>query len=112
LYRESLEVFVGLEHRRGVARVLEGVACLALAKGDARRALLVVSAAANLRESLGAPLPPAEQKKLDDRMLGAWESLSETDAESAWAEGREIALEDVIKLAVAAEPATQSSRDR
>ncbi len=112
LYRESLEVFVGLEHRRGVARVLEGVACLALAKGDARRALLVVSAAAHLRESLGAPLPPAEQKKLDDRLLGAWESLSETDGKAAWAEGREMAIEDAIKFAVADEPATQFSPGR
>jgi predicted ATPase/DNA-binding winged helix-turn-helix (wHTH) protein len=111
-YRESLEIFVSLEHRRGVARVLDGLACLALAKGDARRALTVASAGAHLRESIGASPPLAEQKRMDQKLLGAWESLSEEDGKSAWAEGKEMALEDAIKLALTDEPATQFSPGR
>ena len=108
-YRESLENFLSLGHRRGIARVLEGLACLALAKGDGYRALLAASVGAKLRQIIGAPLPPAEQKRLDERLLAAWESLSEADGKSAWAEGQKMTLEDAIKIALADETSKQFS---
>ena len=49
---------------------------------------------------------------MDQKLLGAWESLSEEDGKSAWAEGKEMALEDAIKLALTDEPATQFSPGR
>ena len=63
--REALEIFAGLGHRRGMARALEGSACLALAQGHAARALTLAAAAAYLRRLISAPLPQAEQSKLD-----------------------------------------------
>jgi predicted ATPase/DNA-binding winged helix-turn-helix (wHTH) protein len=101
VYRESLEIFTSLEHRRGIARVLEGLACLSLARGDARRALTVAAAGAHLRKQMSAPLPPAEQIKLDARLRRAWEMAGDFDGKKAWAEGSAMALETAIQHALA-----------
>lgn len=95
-YRESLEIFSRLEHRRGIARVLEGLACAALAGGHARRALRVAASAAHLREVISAPLPPAEQLNLDQRLRLAWKCLSDSDAKRAWEEGWAMPLPGAI----------------
>jgi len=92
-YREALEIFADLGHRRGMARALEGSACLALAQGHAERALKLAAAAAHLRQLISAPLHQAEQFKLDQMLLPAWESLSEAEGKRAWAEGSAMSLE-------------------
>ena len=98
--REALEMFAGLGHRRGIARALEGSACLALAQGHAGRALKLAAAAARLRQSISVPLPPAEQAKLDQMLLPAWESLSEAEGKRAWAEGSAMSLEQAIQFSL------------
>jgi predicted ATPase/DNA-binding winged helix-turn-helix (wHTH) protein len=105
-YRESLEIFARLEHRRGIARVLEGLACAALAKGDAARALCVAASAAHLRELISAPLPPAEQLGLDQRLRPAWKSLNESEGKRVWAEGWALPLPAAIRYSLENEPAT------
>ena len=96
-YREALEVFAGLGHRRGAARALEGSACLALAQGQAMRALKLAAAATRLRQMISAPLPPAEQLRLDQTLLPAWETLGEPEGKSVWAEGFAMSLEKAIQ---------------
>ena len=98
--REALEIFAVLGHRRGIARALEGSACLALARGHAERALKLAAAAAHLRQSISAPLPQAEQFKLDQTLLPAWESLSEAEGKRAWAEGSAMSMEDAIQYSL------------
>ena len=95
-YRQALEIFAGLGHRRGMARALEGSACLALARGYAARALTLAAAAAHLRRLISTPLPQAEQLKLDRRLLPAWKSLSQPEGKAAWAEGSAMSLEKAI----------------
>jgi len=99
-YREALELFAGLGHRRGMARGLEGLACLALAQGHAARALRLASAAMRLRRLISAPLPQAEQVKLDRTLLAAWQSLSERDGKDAWSEGSAMSLERAIEYSM------------
>ncbi len=99
-YREALEIFAGLGHRRGMARALEGSACLALAQGHAERALKLAAAAAHLRQLISAPLPQAEQSKLDQTLLPAWKSLSEAEGKRAWAEGSAMSLEKAIQYSL------------
>ena len=99
-YRESLKVFTSLEHRRGIARVLDGLACVALAKGDPRRALAAAAAAAHLRQQVSAPLPPAEQSKLDERLRPAWKSLGKAKGDAAWAAGWEMTPESAIEYSL------------
>jgi len=95
-YREALQIFAGLGHRRGMARALEGCACLALAQGHAARALTLAGAAAHLRQLISAPLPQAEQRKLDETLLPAWKSVTETAAKGAWEQGSAMSLEKAV----------------
>jgi predicted ATPase/DNA-binding winged helix-turn-helix (wHTH) protein len=99
-YREALEMFAALGHRRGIARTLEGYACLALARGEARRALTLASAAAHVRRQIGAPLSQAEQLKLDQTLLAAWESLNPSEGKSAWDRGSSMSLDDAVEYSL------------
>ncbi len=99
-YREALEIFSGLGHRRGMARALEGSACLALARGHASRALTLASAASHLRQQISAPLPQAEQLKLDGTLLPAWKSLSESEGKDAWTQGAALTLEEAVQYSL------------
>jgi predicted ATPase len=99
-YREALEIFAGLGHRRGMARALEGSACLALARRHASRALKLAAAAAHLRRLISAPLPHAEQLKLDQMLLPAWEAVSKPEGTNAWAEGSAMGLEKAIQYSL------------
>ena len=99
-YCEALEIFASLGHRRGIARALEGCACLALAQGHAARALKLAGAAAHLRKLISACLPQAEQSKLDQRLLPAWESLGNVEGRDAWATGSAMSLERAIRYAL------------
>jgi predicted ATPase/DNA-binding winged helix-turn-helix (wHTH) protein len=99
-YREALETFVNLGHRRGMARALEGSACLALAQGHSARALRLAAAAAHLRQLIGAPLHQAEQWKLNQSLLPAWQSLGEEEGKEAWAEGSRLSVEKAIQYSL------------
>jgi hypothetical protein len=65
MYRESINFFHELNHRRGIARLLEYFACLASGQLEAERSLRLAGAAAALRQNIGASLTPAEQTKLE-----------------------------------------------
>ena len=108
-YREAMKIFTGLGHRRGMARTLESSACLALARGNAARALKLGGAAAHLRRLISAPLPQADQTKLDQTLVPAWESLGGTDGTGAWAEGSGMSLEKAIQYSLE-EPEFANSR--
>jgi hypothetical protein len=99
-YREALKIFAELEHRRGMARALEGCACLALSRGHAARALMLAAAAAHLRRVISAPLPQAEQTKLDQALLPAWESLGAAEARDAWAAGSAMNVGKAIEYSL------------
>jgi hypothetical protein len=83
-----------------MARALEGSACLALAQGQAERALKLAAAAARFRQLISAPLPQAEQAKLDQTLLPAWKSLGEVKGKLAWAEGSGMSLEEAIQFSL------------
>ena len=99
-YHEALEMFARLRHRRGMARVLEGLACLALARGNPARALKLAGAAAHLRQSIGAPLPPSEQARLHEALEPAWASLNEAGGKDAWSEGYALGMEQAIQYSL------------
>jgi hypothetical protein len=100
VYGEALEIFVELGHKRGIARVLEGCACLAAAQGQAARALRLAATAAHLRQFISAPLTQAEQRKLDQKLSAAREKLSEVEWNSAWREGSDMSLEKAIQYSL------------
>lgn len=92
-FREAMETFAALGHRRGIARVLEGCACLALAEGYAARALTLAAAARRLRRLIGASLSQSEQSSLDRSLAPAWKSLSQLEGKVAWTKGSAMSLE-------------------
>jgi predicted ATPase/DNA-binding winged helix-turn-helix (wHTH) protein len=96
-YRKALEIFSELGHRRGIARTLEGLACLAISQGQLARALTLAAAADVLRRLISAPLPPAEQLKLEQQLTPARESLSEGDRREAWEQGAAMSLEEAVQ---------------
>ncbi len=103
LYRESIGVFQALEHKRGIARLLESFACSAAAQSQAERSLRLAGASAALRQSIGAPLTPAEQAKLEKGLEPARQGLPTATGRTAWLEGWvmpiEKAIADVLKTA-------------
>ncbi len=105
LYRESIALFRELEHKRGVARLLESFACSAAAQSQPERSLRLAGAAAALRQSIGAPLTPAEQAKLEKSLDPARREVTTTIGRTAWLEGWvmpvEKAIEEVLKPAAA-----------
>jgi predicted ATPase/serine/threonine protein kinase len=108
LYRESIKIFQELEHKRGIARLLECFACLAALQLDAVRSLRLAGAAAALRQSIGVPLTPAEQAKLESALQPARRILDETVSATAWSEGGRRPVEQVIDEVLMTEPASSS----
>jgi predicted ATPase/predicted Ser/Thr protein kinase len=109
LYRESVKTFQELEHKRGIARLLECFACSAAAQLEAERSLRLAGAAAALRQSIGAPLTPAEQAKLEAILDPARLSLTNTAGATAWLEGWALPVEKAIEEALMPEAASSSS---
>lgn len=103
LHNESLVIVGELGDKRGIARVLEGFVGLAAAQAEQERALRLAAAAAALRETIGAPLPPAEQARLERRLGPARQTLSEEARTAAWAEGWALTLERAIAYALTVE---------
>ena len=97
LYRESIGVFQSLEHKRGVARLLESFACSAAAQSEPDRSLRLAGASAALRQSIGAPLTPAEQAKLEKGLDPARRALTTTMGRTAWLEGWVMPVEKAIE---------------
>jgi predicted ATPase/class 3 adenylate cyclase/DNA-binding XRE family transcriptional regulator len=102
-YVESLAQARELRSQLGIAWSLSGFARLAAAQAQPIRALRLAGAAAALRELIGMPLTPAELAEFERRIAPARRALGEAAAESAWAEGRALAVEQAISEALGIE---------
>jgi len=96
MYRESIKLFQELDHKRGIARLLECFACAAAVQLEPRRSLRLAAAAAALRQNIGAPLTPAEQAKLEASLYPARQALTNTAGTAAWLEGCALPIEKAI----------------
>lgn len=114
LYRESLEIFRSLEHKRGIARLLEAFACSAALQAEPDRSLRLAGASAALRQSIGAPLTPAEQDKLETGLEPARRALPTATCRTAWLQGWvtpiEKAVEEVLRMPLPMAPVASASR--
>jgi adenylate cyclase len=99
LYEESLTINRDLGDGWAIAYLLEDIGGLAALQGQPGRALRLSGAAAALRETINAPLPPAEQDKLERMLAPARQALGETATASAVAEGRAMSMEQAIDMA-------------
>lgn len=98
LYAESVTGWRTLDDNWGLAYWLEDMGLFYLSQSVPERAIALMSAAAALRERIGAPRPPAYQTKLDGAMAFTINSLDESAQLAAIAWGESMSLEEVIVL--------------
>ncbi|MFB7606331.1 AfsR/SARP family transcriptional regulator [Streptomyces gardneri] len=84
---------------RAVALALEGLASAHAPAGRARGAALLLGAAAALRASTGAPLPPAERVDVDRTEAAARAALGEEAFAGAFAHGGSLAHDTAVREA-------------
>jgi len=100
LYGESIKAFQELGHKRGIARALECLAVSAAAQSNAEQSLHWAGAAAALRQQLGVPLMPAEQRRLEKALEFARRTLGNAAGLAAWMEGWAMPVEQAIREAL------------
>ncbi len=100
LYGESIKLFQDLGHKRGIARALECLAMSAAARSKAEQSLHWAGAAAALRQQLGVPLVPAEQRRLEKALEFARRTLGNAAGLTAWMEGWAMPVEQAIEEAL------------
>jgi predicted ATPase len=109
LYRESMRMFQALGHKRGIARVLECFACSAAARRLPARSLRLAGAAAALRQTVGAPLTPTEQAKLEEGLMPARQMLTHSTGTTVWFEGWTAPIGKVIEEVLMSDSAARSA---
>jgi hypothetical protein len=99
-YRQSLAAAVPLGDLIETSFEVQGVAMAAAGNGDPERALRLAGSVEALWQSLGTWISVAFWDILLERYLGpAREQLGER-ADAAWAEGRALAFDDAVALAL------------
>ena len=97
---ESLRIAGDLADPNAAAEALEGFAELAVAKRDPTRAATTLGAAARLREAIGFPTPPHEERELERVAAAARAALGDAAFDRAWREGSAMDLEDAVRYAL------------
>ncbi len=100
LLDESLALNRELGDQTAIAYLIEDYAGLAAAESRPEKALQLAGFAEALRESIGAPLPPSEQARVDRMIPPARQTLPESAAQTEWEAGRSLELEQAIELAL------------
>ena len=102
LYDESLSINRDLGDGWALAYLLEDIGALNAAQGHAERAFTLIGAAEELRESIGAPLPPRELDKLNVLMQIAEAALEADARDQALRSGRAMTVEEAAAFALSA----------
>ncbi len=105
LFAESMGIFQSLGHKRGLARLLDCFACSAALQSQPERALRLAGAAATLRQTLGAPLSPADHARLEKSLDPARRALPGPASSAAWMEGWAMSAGRAVEYALASEHA-------
>jgi adenylate cyclase len=99
--KESITINRELGDRRALAFLLEGFGRLGRLKDDPLAALLYFAVARAVRETIGAPLEPADAQNLSRIIDQTREKVAPETWERIQAEGRASPLEDVLDRAMA-----------
>ena len=102
-YRESLRAALLLGDILETSFEIQGVAMVAAGAGDSHRALCLAASVEALWESLGTSFGVAFWDALLEKYIGGAREALGADADAVWAEGRAMALDDAVILALAPE---------
>ncbi len=101
LLREGLSLFWEFGHKLGIAVSLETLANLSLVQGDHKEAVMLYATAHNLRQDLGAPLPPIDRTAYDSAISDCRVHLGDAFFDSLWAgaaaEPYMAVVDDILK---------------
>ena len=107
---ESLRLCIALDDAWSTPRVLAGFVRLAMARGQAEKALRLAAAAAKLRHDTGTILMASEEAQLNSLIAEARASLPIETAERAWIDGSRWTMSEAVAYALPPAVATLSSR--
>jgi predicted ATPase len=101
-YTQALQIGCTLSanYDRGLARCLEALASVAIAREQAPCAVRLLGAASRLRETMGAPVAPAALTRHEQAIGRARLALGEAAFAAAWAEGRAQTRDQAIAEAL------------
>lgn len=99
-YRESLQAALPLGDVLETSFEVQGVAMAAAGNGDPKRALRLAGAVEGLWESLGTSISATFWDALLERYLGPARTELGDGAAAIWAEGRALAFDDAVALAL------------
>ena len=102
-YRQSLQAALPLGDVIETSVEVQGVAMAVAGNGDPARALRLAGAIEALWESLGVSFSIAFWDALLERYIGAARTELAEKADEMWAEGRGLAFDDAVELALTLE---------
>ncbi len=100
-YRESLRAALPLGDPIETSFEVQGVAMSLAGQGEPQRALVLAAAVEALWQSLGTSISVAFWDALLERYIGVARDRLGENADEAWAEGRALAFDDAVELALA-----------
>jgi predicted ATPase/class 3 adenylate cyclase len=100
LYHETLRAWQHMGHRGAIAQQLEGLAFIALARGQSARAARLLGAADSLRELSSAVRMTQQQAEYDQALAKLRGQISPAELDAAWAAGKSLSLDQAIEDAL------------
>jgi tetratricopeptide (TPR) repeat protein len=96
--KASVQAFRTLGHQRGVARQLESLSWCASCQSRDEAAVALASAAAAIRQRIGAPAKPSEREKIEGTLALARTRISADAFAGAWKEGLTAPLDQILGM--------------
>ncbi len=100
LYMESLKLKVSVMDKAGITYGFEAFAQLAAAQNQFKKAVVLWSAAAKMRQTLNLLLIPSREKIYASLLPAARAELGEEAFAVAWAEGKAMKMQEAIEYAL------------
>ena len=95
---EALGIFREIGHQRGVARQLERLSWCTGCQHRDEAAVRLASAAAAIRQRIGAPIKLSERARIDETLAHARARLDPAAYAEAWREARRATLESITRV--------------
>ena len=100
IYQETIKDWQEIGNRSAIANQLECFAFIAMTEEEPSRAIKLLGAAEALREKTQSPMTDYEHIEYDQSVARLRAMLPETELNALWAEGRAMAMEQAIQLAL------------
>jgi tetratricopeptide (TPR) repeat protein len=94
-YRDGLKSLIGFGDKLSIIATVESIAYLLIDLTQAATGVQILSAAAVMRQALGAPIAPREKPREEAYRAQAARQLGEADYKTASAQGERLSLDEV-----------------